>query len=141
LLGIACVLGVVALLWLPVPATLARARQAITAYVTIGLGACAGQTATQHADAPPHYTGTCTLAGIEEVPAPPEQQGDAVTLIARYRFGGAAPSDEALWTTHVQVARARAHDRQLELEAHPTIVCNPDARTRGHEAAPEEVAQ
>jgi hypothetical protein len=100
------------------------------------LGACGAQTANEHAQAAPaRYPGPCALGGIEEVPAPSDQQSDSVAMVARYRVDIASGKTQAP-TVAAQVSRARDNDPQLQLEGHPTVVCTPDqtaSRGRGAE--------
>jgi hypothetical protein len=100
----------------------------------ITLVACGAQATHEVANTSPHYAGSCALAGIDEVPAPAEQQGDSLALVVRHRFGGGTPSGEQPVVVRSELARTRENDPQLQLEGHSTVVCNPDS-----EATPIEV--
>lgn len=88
----------------------------------IALTACAESPGTRPTT-PRKYDGKCVLAGIEEVPAPIGQEGDAVVMVARYR-----PSDDGQEASRplglrFQVARAREHDLRLHIQSHSTVLC------------------
>jgi hypothetical protein len=95
----------------------------------IGLGGCgASSPPPQSTTTPTAYAGRCDLVGIEEVPAPSEQEGDSIQVIARYSPGAPASSSSDL-AYRFQIARARVHDLRAHLQAHPSVVCEPDRNT------------
>ena len=114
--------------------TAQRSANAIAWAAAVALVGCATQAANEHVDHASDYQGTCALVGIEEVPAPVDQTGDSVVLIARYRFGEGGHTDSTPWTLAFQVARDRSDDLRRDLEARPTVLCNPD-----HDAAGGDV--
>ena len=102
------------------------ALQRLFAAGAIGLGGCgASASAPQSTTAPNAYAGRCDLIGIEEVAAPSEQEGDSIQVIARYSPGAPASSGSEL-AYRFQIARARVHDLRQHLQAHPSVVCEPD---------------
>jgi len=114
-------------------------RFAATASIALAaaamLGACGAQTANEHAQAAPaHYAGPCALGDIEEVPAPSDQQGDSVAMVARYRVDIASGKTQPP-TLAAQVARTRENDPQLQFEGHPTVVCSPNQTASGERGA------
>jgi hypothetical protein len=107
----------------PLQSRLALALEPAAAALLV---ACAAQPAPPAASpVPQRYAGRCDLVAIEEVPAPVDQSADAVVLVARYSPGDRSRGGAGL-SYRFQVARDRAHDLRLHLEAHPTVVCEPD---------------
>lgn len=110
-------------------AVIALARASLMC-ATIALAACSAQATQAGPSTPQRYAGPCALAGVDAVPAPAEQRGDSLALVVRHRFGGATPSGEQPLVLRSELARAPENDRQLQLEGHSTIVCNPEEGLR-----------
>ena len=107
-----------------VPSPLGRALPGLVTAVL--LAACGAQaTPPAASSAPRKYAGRCDLVGIEEVPAPVDQEADSVVLIARYSPGKSRDGRSPL-AYRFQIARAREHDLRLHLQANPSVVCEPD---------------
>jgi hypothetical protein len=62
-------------------------------------------------------------------------------VVARYRFGGDAPAGKRALPLWVELVRSSANDQKLQLEAHATVLCNPDSEvgTTERPATEEEV--
>jgi hypothetical protein len=119
----------------------AQLSSAVLACTATAFTACGAQSTHQLATDRSSYAGPSPLAGIDEVPAPAQSRADSLAVVARYRFGDDASAGRRGLPLRVELARSSVVEPQLQLEAHATVVCNPDSDIRvTQRSATEEMA-
>jgi hypothetical protein len=103
------------------------------------LSAACGASEATRSSAPQYPRGvldrTCKFVGLESVEGPTDQNADAVTLLAVYRFGEpGVPAPKQPVSLKFQVNRSRVNDLRSHLEAHPEVICSPEAGTHNYAA-------
>lgn len=96
------------------------------------VAACAAAADSQRAAAYPGSSGPlCDYVGLEAAEGPAHDNLDSVALVAEYRLSepNSPPPAHPIGLTF-RVARSRVNELRGQLEAHPQVICRPDASAR-----------